>query len=485
MIPHKQLSLADIYDDCQKIFEDEKHEFLKLLERHINLSDYISTSFWYRYNSTIGRNRKYPLTALIWALLIQKILSIPTDRLLLTMLHLSKPLCEFCGFTKIPEASKITRFKQDFIVELQSVFDRLVDVTEPVCKKIDPQKAAETIFDTSGIEAYVTENNPKYANRIIKQLKHFKKTNNTDKSFDPYKAAYGSMPSHSKSNPAIKQMFINGHFCYAYKFGIVTNGLGIIRDISFFDRDYLMAHPDIAIDNKSGSPDEDKSLSDSKAVLPVLNDFFAKHPLIKPKTFIGDAAFDSMDIYYGLIRDLKFNEVYVPLNERRASGKAVCTANNNGVPCCPRDPSLPMKREGNMIHSKNGLTSLKFVCPKMCWKYDKQTKKSKRVCHCGDPCTSSACGRMVYVYPENNLRSFPGVVRGTDKWNDVYKHRSAVERGINHLKDCFCVADRKTQNDKTLHADLLLAGITQLITVIVADAINKRQYIRSLKPLVA
>ena len=27
-----------------------------------------------------------------------------------------------------------------------------------------------TIFDTSGIEAWVTENNPKYANRIIKQL---------------------------------------------------------------------------------------------------------------------------------------------------------------------------------------------------------------------------------------------------------------------------------------------------------------------------
>ena len=32
-----------------------------------------------------------------------------------------------------------------------------------------------TIFDTSGIEAWVTENNPKYANRIIKQLKAFAK----------------------------------------------------------------------------------------------------------------------------------------------------------------------------------------------------------------------------------------------------------------------------------------------------------------------
>lgn len=52
-------------------------------------------------------------------------------------------------------------------------------------------------------------------------------------------------------------------------------------------------------------------------------------------------------------------------------------------------------------------------------------------------------------------------------------------------KDSFCVAGRKTQNEKTLHADLLLAGITQLITIMVADKLHKHQYIRSLKPLIA
>ena len=36
---------------------------------------------------------------------------------------------------------------------------------------IDSNLASMSIFDTSGIEAWVTENNPKYANRIIKQLK--------------------------------------------------------------------------------------------------------------------------------------------------------------------------------------------------------------------------------------------------------------------------------------------------------------------------
>lgn len=60
------------------------------------------------------------------------------------------------------------------------------------------------LFDTSGIEAWVAENNPKYANRIIKQLKAFKKSHNLDDSYDPYKAAYGSMLSHAAANPPIR-----------------------------------------------------------------------------------------------------------------------------------------------------------------------------------------------------------------------------------------------------------------------------------------
>ncbi len=92
-----------------------------------------------------------------------------------------------------------------------------------------------------------------------------------------------------------------GIFCYAYKFGIITNGLGIVRDITFYNKDFLTAHSDIVVEKKSDSPDEDKSLADSKALLPVLIDFFRKHPLIEPKIFLGDAAFDTIEIYKSLL----------------------------------------------------------------------------------------------------------------------------------------------------------------------------------------
>ena len=44
---------------------------------------------------------------------------------------------------------------------------------------------------------------------------------------------------------------------------------------------------------------------------------------------------------------------------------------------------------------------------------------------------------------------------------------------------------RKTTNEKTPHSDSLQAGTSQLLTVIVADKINQRQRIRSLKSLIA
>lgn len=62
---------------------------------------------------------------------------------------------------------------------------------------------------------------------------------------------------------------------------------------------------------------------------------------------------------------------------------------------------------------------------------------------------------MIYVYPQQNLRAYPRVIRGTDDWNNTYKIRVNLEKSINHVKDIFCLANRKTQNAKTLHSDLL------------------------------
>ncbi len=266
MIPQKQLTLADIFEDCQEIYESDKPQFLTLLENHIDLDEIVPVSFRNHYYASTGRNRKYPLNAMLWALIIQRLFSIPTDSLLLVFLHSSRHLREFCGFTKVPDASKITRFKQDFLPDLQSVFDNLVDITEPICHDIDENLA--------------------------------------------------SMPTSAAANHEVKQQYINGHFCYAYKFGILTNGLDIVRSIDFYNRDYLDSHPDIVVEKKSKSPDEDKSLADSKALLPTLKDFKKRHPDIEPNVFLGDAAFDTIEIYKSLFEDFSFKKAFIPLKTK-------------------------------------------------------------------------------------------------------------------------------------------------------------------------
>jgi len=57
----------------------------------------------------------------------------------------------------------------------------------------------------------IHQRNPKFANKIVRQLKSYAKAMNYDKSYDPYKAAYGSMPSSASANRDIKQLYINGH----------------------------------------------------------------------------------------------------------------------------------------------------------------------------------------------------------------------------------------------------------------------------------
>jgi hypothetical protein len=94
-------------------------------------------------------------------------------------------------------------------------------------------------------------------------------------------------------------------------------------------------------------------------------------------------------------------------------------------------------------------------------------------------------GRTTYTYDNIDFRLLPGVVRDSEEWISLYKVRPVIEQTINHLKTNMCVADRKSRNLSTTKADLLLACISQVFTVIVADRIKNPKLLRSLKPFIA
>ena len=132
MITYKQLTLAEIFEDCQHKSDNDKYQFLSLLDEVINLDEIVPISFISHFHATTGGPLKHQLYPILKAHLLQRIFSIPTDTLLIVFLKYSQELHDFCGFDVVTDGSKFTRFKQDFLSDLQSMFDHLVDLTEPV-----------------------------------------------------------------------------------------------------------------------------------------------------------------------------------------------------------------------------------------------------------------------------------------------------------------------------------------------------------------
>jgi len=473
---YEQMTLGDIYSDMAYYFEEEKPRFFRLMKQYIDWDVIIPMSFYNAFYKRMGRKRRYSLESFICMLVLQKLFGYIDDTQLLNTLRHSKEMRGFCGLHKVPDASKITRFKQQFTEQLEQLFCRLVELTEPICQSINAELAETLQFDTSGVESYVGENNPKFQSKLLKQAKAYCK-NKPDA--DPYKMVYHLMPDHANANSSVKQQHINGHFCYAQKFGIVTNGLGIIRHVSFFDDTFKKQHPDLVVEKKSDNPDADKEIGDSTALKPVLSDFIKAHPCFRLNTFVGDSAFDSYDNYTLLMNTFGFEKVVVPLNPRRGKTDMVSVGfNEEGTPLCPMDSSLSLLYMG-VCKGKNRSMRLKWNCPKSI------PVGTSRKCTCQHPCSESSYGRTVYTYPHKNLRLYPGIARESDEWTAIYKNRTAIERCICSLKSSFCLDGRKTYNALSTKSDLLLAAIVQLVGVLLADAIHQTKFLRRARKLIS
>lgn len=327
-----QTSLWDIYNGVPESIEQKKPELIRLLEEHIDFDQLIPASFKWSFYSGLGRSHIYHLESFVRSLVLQKLIGIPTDALLITILKCSKELQGFCGFIKVPDASQFTRFREQYCNHIKHMFEHLVELTEPICREINEKKADYLIYDTTGIELVVSENNPKFFNSKLKEAKTFAKSN---PGYDPYKGVYKLLPSAAKANPDAKQQYINGHFCYAAKAGIITNGLGICRHIAFFDDAFREKHPEIDT-TSSDDPDQDKELGDSTSLKPVLSDFFQAHPRFSYGTFLGDSAFDSYETYSMLKNDFHFRRACIPMNPRN-SKKQNASFDAAGTPICPVD----------------------------------------------------------------------------------------------------------------------------------------------------
>jgi hypothetical protein len=445
------MSLFDTYKAVEEARENDQPELFRLLDEHIDWYEIIPDAFFDAFYKRTGRERVYDLESFMRALLLQDTFHYVEDTQLLNTLRFSREMRAFCRFKRVPDASKLTRFKQDFCDYIRHVFERLVDMTEPICREMDAALADMLINDTTGIVAYVAENNPK----------RLKPTG----------------PDVAASNPQVKRQYINGYFCYAHRAAVLTNGLGIVRHLELLDDDFRAKHPELPKRKRTKSPEIDKEVGDSISLKPVLLDFRAAHPTFRYGTFSGDAAFDSYDNYRFLLKEYGFKQAVIPLNPRNSAASDAKGFNENGTPLCPLDgtPFKPNGTGGGRHRTKR----LKFLCP------GAYRVGPTVINRCPTPCTPAKYGRCVYAYPDKNLRLYPGLSRDDPKFEAIYKQRTAVERSISSLKGTFCLQGRKTSNNLTTKADLFLAGIAQLLCVLLASKLHKPALARRTRLLLA
>lgn len=471
-----QMSLMNTYHKIEDCLENDKPELFKLLDEHLDWDEIIPDTFYRAFYKRVGRKRDYRLKSFMRALFLQRIFHYVEDTQLLNTLRFSYEMRDYCGFDKVPDPSKITRFKQDFCEHIRDVFERLVDLTEPICREMDKALADMLVFDTTGVESYVAENNPKFAQSKARQAKAYAKI---DPTFDPILGKTAFMPDFAASNPEVKHQYINGHFCYAQKAVVVSNGLGIVRHLELLDEDFKRRHPEMQIEKRT--PEMDKEIGDSTSLKPILTDFMTKHPTLRYGTFSADSAFDSYDNYTFLIKKYEFNKVAIPINPRNSASSGARDFDEKGTPLCPSDKT-PF-----LFHSKSGgkkrSLRLKYICPKT--RIVQTEKGVTRRCFCKDPCSDSKYGKCVYVYPDKNLRLYPGLSRDSEEFTKLCNRRTAVERSIHTLKDTLGVQNRKTSNVLTTKTDIFLAGIVQLLCVLLADKLHNFKFARRPRRLIA
>lgn len=77
------------------------------------------------------------------------------------------------------------------------------------------------------------------------------------------------------------------------------------------------------------------------------------------------------------------------------------------------------------------------------------------------------------------------MIRDTPEWVTLYVKRVAVERSIASFKPVLGLERRKTFITSTTKADLFLAGIVQLLCVVLADRLHDCKLARRVRKPVA
>ena len=453
-LAHNQVSIFDLHNDIDELTDTSNFNLFKLFDSYINIFDMIPQSFYNAYYSHSGTNRDFPLEGMIKALIFYDLLGLPTINTLIFIINISSDFRRFLKFSRAPHKSQFSRFKSNFYPDIYKMFHQMVDITDEFATATDEYLANILISDTTGFEFFVKENNPKFYQSILKTAKTYAKTHPENKTFDIEKYAQSKMPKFSSSNNDAKLTYLNGHFGYYLKVILSTNGFGLIRDINFYNTNNSL-ETDL-------TPQETKDSFDAKSLIPSLETMFKLHPYLYFNYFLGDSGFDAVDNYAYLYE--RGITPIIALNPRNKSSLPSTLFTDDGIPLCPSNHDLPMIYTG-IIRSESRADRIQYICPKR--STQRIDGKKYIIQECDNPCTPSLYGRTKNLTVHHNYRYNSAMPRSSDEWISLYKLRTVCERTIAQLKSFIQINISRVHKTLTLKSNILLAGITQLISFLI------------------
>lgn len=213
------------------------------------------------------------------------------------------------------------------------------------------------------------------------------------------------------------------------------------------------------------------SRHDSIAGIVSLAEFKKLHPDWQINSFCGDSAHDAIAIYRLL--DLWNMHAVIALNSRNKPQKFQdrdYSINHDGVPVCLA--SLPMVDNG-FCKSRN---RRKFRCPLACGKIDHCDHKA--ACQ-----SNSDYGRTVYVSPDQDLRFFGRILRGSPEWKSRMRARTASERVNKRLLNDYGLEKHRARGKKRIFWWSLVHSVNILLDA--AQKVSKRTFLDVLTQSIA
>jgi len=474
-----QLSLFDVNEETRKFLTDHTSNFFELLRSFVSFFEVIPCEFYNAYYKTMGRSRTFSLESMLMFFIYKNFRSIAKDKTLLDILKDSPDLRLRLGFSQVPHPSQISRFKIEFCDEIHLTLDNLVSIVNKELETIDSDINDFLITDTTGFEGYVTENNPKYYETMIRNAKAFAKKDQAPEDFDPVSYAQGKMPKEASANSDLSLKYLNGHFGYYLPAMIITNAVGVIQGIQFPDDTQEF------IDNKLPATIKDEY--DSMTLIPALEIFFAKQSAHQFQYLLADSGFDGYDNYKYISK--KGMVPIIPLNKRNGHTNANCYRfskenldadfyfESNGDLIC-RQVEKPMKKLGP-INSKRRADRFSYGCPLI--KTHMVDGEFIYAIDCDNPCSDALHGRKVNIALDEEYRFNTALPRNTEKWQNFYKRRTVCERAIAQLKNYLNINASHIRNTTSLKSTILFAGITQLIGTLVMLRSGHLDHLRAFK----